>query len=42
VLLGYVHKEQIVPGSEVKLGDGRMARVLGLPFGSRPGAGVCA
>lgn len=42
LLLGYVHREQIVPGSEVKLGDGRTARVLGLPFGSRPGAGVCA
>ncbi|HEY2030200.1 MAG TPA: hypothetical protein VGH20_13430 [Myxococcales bacterium] len=42
VLLGYVHKEAIVPGSEVPLEDGRVARVLGLPFGSKPGAGVCA
>lgn len=42
VMLGYVHKESIVPGSEVKLEDGRLARVLGLPFGSLPGAGVCA
>jgi folate-binding protein YgfZ len=42
ILLGYVHKESIVPGSEVPLEDGRIARVLGLPFGSRPGAGVCA
>lgn len=42
LLLGFVHKEQIVPGSEVKLGDGRVARVLGLPYGSKPGAGVCA
>jgi len=41
VALGYVHKEQIVPGSEVKLEDGRVARVLGLPYGSLPGAGVC-
>ena len=42
VLLGYVHKEQIAPGSQAKLEDGRTATVLGLPFGSRPGAGVCA
>ncbi|MFL5311866.1 MAG: YgfZ/GcvT domain-containing protein [Myxococcales bacterium] len=42
VLLGYVHKELIVPGSEVALEDGRAATVLGLPFGSLPGAGVCA
>ena len=41
-LLGYVHKEFIAPGSEVQLEDGRRARVLGLPFGSLPGAGVCA
>ena len=32
ILLGTVHKEQIVPGSEVKLEDGRVARVLGLPY----------
>jgi hypothetical protein len=32
----------IVPGSTVELADGRTARVLGLPFGSLPGAGVCA
>ena len=42
VMLGYVHKEFIAPGSEVQLADGRTARVLGLPFGSLPGAGVCA
>ena len=42
VLLGYVHKEFITPGSQVALEDGRHARVLGLPFGSLPGAGVCA
>ena len=42
VLLGYVHKDQIVPGSTAALEDGRVARVLGLPFGSQPGAGVCA
>jgi len=42
ILLGYVRKELIVPGSEVPLEDGRTARVLGLPFGSMPGAGVCA
>lgn len=42
VFLGYVHKELIVPGSTVALEDGRSARVLGLPYGSRPGAGVCA
>ena len=39
--LGWVHKELIVPGSKVKLEDGRQATVLGLPYGSRPGAGVC-
>ncbi|HUJ24663.1 MAG TPA: hypothetical protein VLW85_01505 [Myxococcales bacterium] len=42
VFLGYVHKDQIVPGSLVPLDDGRTARVLGLPYGSKPGAGVCA
>ena len=42
VLLGYVHKELIVPGSAVPLQDGRSATVLGLPYGSLPGAGVCA
>jgi folate-binding protein YgfZ len=42
LLLGYVHKELIVPGSPVALGDGRTASVLGLPYGSLPGAGVCA
>ncbi len=42
ILLGYVHKELIVPGSSVALGEGRVARVLGLPYGSLPGAGVCA
>lgn len=42
VLLGYVHKELIVPGSKVALEDGRQATVLGLPYGSQPGAGVCA
>ena len=42
VLLGYVHKESIIPGATVALEDGRTARVLGLPFGSRPGGGVCA
>ena len=42
LMLGYVHKELIVPGSEVPLEDGRTARVLGLPYGSLPGAGVCA
>jgi hypothetical protein len=42
ILLGYVHKELIAPGSAVALEDGRSARVLGLPFGSLPGAGVCA
>ena len=40
-LLGYVHKELIVPGSQVPLEDGRAATVLGLPYESRPGAGVC-
>jgi folate-binding protein YgfZ len=42
VMLGYVHHELIVPGSQVALEDGRTATVLGLPYGSRPGAGVCA
>jgi len=42
VMLGYVHKELIVPGSTVQLEDGRTATVLGLPYGSLPGAGVCA
>ncbi|HET7788618.1 MAG TPA: hypothetical protein VFL36_21770 [Myxococcales bacterium] len=42
LLLGYVQKALIVPGSTVQLPDGRAARVLGLPFGSLPGAGVCA
>ena len=42
VFLGWVHKELIVPGSRVKLDDGREAAVLGLPYGSLPGAGVCA
>jgi folate-binding protein YgfZ len=42
LLLGYVHKELVVPGSEVRLEDGRTAKVLGLPYGSLPGAGVCA
>ena len=42
VMLGYVHKELILPGSKVALGDGREATVLGLPYGSQPGAGVCA
>ena len=42
ILLGYVHKELIVPGSSVPLEDGRTATVLGLPCGSLPGAGVCA
>jgi folate-binding protein YgfZ len=41
-MLGYVHKELIVPGSTVGLEDGRDATVLGLPYGSLPGAGVCA
>lgn len=41
-MLGYVHKELIVPGSMVPLEDGRTAQVLGLPYGSLPGAGVCA
>ncbi len=41
LLLGIVHRERIVPGSTVPLQDGRVATVLGLPFGSRPGAGVC-
>jgi len=42
LLLGYVRKELIVPGSPVPLEDGRTAAVLGLPYGSLPGAGVCA
>jgi folate-binding protein YgfZ len=42
VFLGYVHKELIVPGSTVALEGGRTATVLGLPYGSRPGAGQCA
>jgi folate-binding protein YgfZ len=42
VFLGYVNKDLIVPGSVVALEDGRTARVLGLPYGSTPGAGVCA
>jgi folate-binding protein YgfZ len=41
ILLGYVHKELIAPGSAAALEDGRSARVLGLPFASLPGAGVC-
>jgi folate-binding protein YgfZ len=41
LLLGIVHRERIVPGSTVPLPEGRVATVLGLPFGSRPGAGVC-
>jgi folate-binding protein YgfZ len=42
IFLGYVHKDLIVPGSAVAIEDGRTAMVLGLPFGSLPGAGVCA
>jgi folate-binding protein YgfZ len=42
VLLGYVHKELMAPGSKVALDDGRTATVLGLPYGSLPGGGVCA
>jgi len=42
VMLGYVPKDLIVPGSQVTLEEGRTARVLGLPYGSLPGAGVCA
>ena len=42
LMLGYVHKELIVPGSAVQLEDGRTASVLGLPYASLPGAGVCA
>ncbi|HWE24462.1 MAG TPA: hypothetical protein VG496_11060, partial [Myxococcales bacterium] len=42
VMLGYVHKELIVPGSQIALEGGRTATVLGLPYGSLPGAGVCA
>ena len=42
VFLAYVHKELIGPGSQVLLEDGRTATVLGLPFASQPGAGVCA
>jgi len=41
VLLGYVHKELIVPDSVIELEGGRTATVLGLPYGSLPGAGVC-
>ena len=41
LLLGYVHRELIVPASAVPLEDGRTAKVLGLPYGSQPGAGVC-
>jgi len=39
LLLGLVHREKIEPGSELALPDGRTATVLGLPFGSLPGAG---
>jgi len=42
LLLGYVHRELIAAGSVVSLEDGREATVLGLPYGSLPGAGVCA
>ncbi len=42
LLLGYVHRELIAAGSVVSLEDGRTATVLGLPYGSLPGAGVCA
>ena len=42
VLLGYVQRELMAPGTKVELEDGRMTTVLGLPFGSRPGGGVCA
>ena len=42
LLLGYVHRELIPGGSQVTLEDGRTATVLGLPYGSLPGAGVCA
>lgn len=42
LLLGVVHRDRIVPDSQVPLADGRVATVLGLPFESRPGAGVCA
>jgi folate-binding protein YgfZ len=42
IFLGYVHKDLIAPGSKVALEDGRTAVVLGLPYGSLPGAGVCA
>jgi folate-binding protein YgfZ len=41
LLLGMVHRDKIVPEAKVQLEDGREATVLGLPFGSRPGAGVC-
>jgi folate-binding protein YgfZ len=40
LLLGLVHREKIEPDSTVLLADGRTATVLGLPFGSRPGAGT--
>src|SRR5207245_5616570 len=42
LLAGFVHKEMILPGSALPLEDGRAAQVLGLPYGSQPGAGVCA
>ena len=42
IALGYVHRELMVPDTRIELEDGRMATVLGLPFGSRPGGGVCA
>jgi folate-binding protein YgfZ len=41
ILLAMVHRDKIVPEAKVQLEDGREATVLGLPFGSRPGAGVC-
>jgi hypothetical protein len=37
LLLGWLHRDRLEPGSSVPLGDGRTATVLGLPFGSRPG-----
>ncbi len=39
LLLGIVHRESIEPGTPIPLADGRSATVLGLPYGSRPGAG---
>ncbi|MBS2023320.1 MAG: folate-binding protein YgfZ [Deltaproteobacteria bacterium] len=42
IALGVVHREKMAPGSVVDLADGRKATVLGLPYGSLPGAGVCA